>query len=117
MTVMLENAERAHWENLKRHAGIDVFYRRGDDAMEITAVPGRGSNDPLNFEGTPLEDESKSFILGVCDLRNFFPPQSGDVIQVRSTGRRWKIKANSIGAAHTESGNYGVIIRVHAIVR
>lgn len=115
--MTLQKGEITHWEKLKRHAGIHMFYSRGEQAIELIVVPARGGNDPLNFGGSPMEDESKSFILGVSDLHNFFPPKKGDTIRMRETGQEWEIKPNSVGACHTESGNYGIMIRVHAIAR
>ena len=114
--TMLENAERLNLERLKKNAGVQAFYRRGKDGKEIIVVPGRGGNDPLNFSGEPMQDESKSFIIGVNDLKGFFPPKDGDVIQYRENGQKWRIVEQG-GAAHTESGNYGVMIRVHAVKR
>lgn len=114
--TMFESGEYLHWERLKKNAGVQAFYRRGNDGKEITVVPARGGNDQLNFNGDPMQDESKSFILGVSDLRSFFPPKDGDVIQYRESGKTWRIVEQG-GAAHTESGNYGVMIRVHSVQR
>lgn len=115
MASILEAGEHHHLKVLKANAGIKVFYKRGKEAAEIVVVPGRGSNDSIRFRETNMEDESKSFILGVTDLHNFFPPQKNDVIQIKATGERYQIKPNESGACHVESGNYNVMIRVHAI--
>ena len=115
--MTLRQGEEKHWEKLKRVAGMRAFYRRGKEAVEMILVPGKGGNDVLGFGGEPLQDESKSFLLGVADLRNFFPPQENDVIQYHGDGQRWKVRKNANGSFHTESGNYGVMIRVHAVRR
>ncbi|MDR1957857.1 MAG: hypothetical protein LBQ54_02235 [Planctomycetaceae bacterium] len=110
--------ELEHWEALRECRGVTVIYRRGTSGIEFTAVPSGGSNDQYSFANAPvMQDESKSFLVKISDMRNFYPPQKNDVIEVKEwkTNRSYDVKPLSNGACFTDSGNHNVMIRIHVI--
>jgi hypothetical protein len=62
-----------------------------------------------------MQNPSKTFIAGVADLRNFYPPKAGDVIQFRDSGKRYTVKSDGTGTVYTETGAYGTMIQIHVI--
>jgi len=111
----MKHLEELVWTRVRDIAGIAVFYKRGDEGMELTVVPGAGGNDTLNFRGQPLQNPSKRFLVGVADLRNFYPPKPGDRIQFRDTGKQYIVSKEATGAAFVEIGAYGTMVRVHTV--
>jgi hypothetical protein len=111
----MKQLEELLWNTAKADAGITVFYKRGGERMELTVVPGAGGNDSLGFGGNRMQEPSKTFLAGVADLRNFYPPQKNDVIQFRETGKCYTVKSDATGAAFREIGAYGTMIQIHTV--
>ena len=108
----MKHLEELTWNVAKANAGIAVTYQRGGEGIAITVVPGAGGNDSLGFGNRRLQNPSKTFFAGVRDLRNFYPPKAGDVIQFRDSGKRYTVRSDAAGAAHTETGAYGTMIKI-----
>ena len=111
----MKHLEEWTWNVAKSNAGIAVFYKRGDEEIALTVVPGAGGNEPLQFKGNPLQNHWKRFLVGTADLRNFYPPKKDDVIRFWSTGATWTVKPNASGATFTEVGAYGTMIQIHTV--
>jgi hypothetical protein len=113
---MLQQAEHTHWVTLKEATGVPAMYKRGKDGIEITVVPAHGNIDALSFDGQPLHERSKVFIVSVVELKTFYPPKKGDTIELRLAGRERKhcvLPLNDGGSCYHDSGNYGVMCRIH----
>jgi len=111
----MKHLEEMTWNAASSLMGIAVIYRRGGEGINLTVVPGMSGNQYLNFKGKPLQDPTKIFTAGVADLRNFYPPKTGDVIQFRETGQRYAVSKEATGAAYNEIGGYGTMIQIHTV--
>jgi len=114
---VLEQSEHDHWESLKEESGVIALYHRGDEGIiELTVVPAKRAIDNLSFDGDPMHERNRQFIVNISDMNEFYPPKNGDIIELkdRTIDNKFTVTKTSVaGAYHFDCGNYGVMCRIH----
>lgn len=84
-----------HWDALKRLRGRSVLYARGDESIEITAVPGNIRGGTTADGQTRIETIGQDWCLDSNQPLGFTPaePQPMDTITDIATGATYIVSA------------------------
>lgn len=68
MTTILEQAALAHFDALASQAGVSVRYARGNDDVELTAVPGSHVSEDYGEDGIAVVSRMQDWLIDPVDL-------------------------------------------------
>lgn len=106
-------------QQLRKHAGVDIIYARGDSSTSPRARRGRSTFDVPDLQGMIVHTETDDFFIDVADLElDDIPvePKAGDRITVGDCAGSPVYEVMAPGAGQPEwkyTDSYRTAYRIH----
>lgn len=119
MSSILEQGAAVLYTRMRQYAGVQTVYRRkGQQALSITAIPGRVLSETQNADGAIFRETKRDFVYARSDFATLDPPQpvKGDTIEqtVGNVVETFNVGGEDLTSPpFEEADSYGVAWRVH----